>query len=60
MVFRCDGCGKTFEKAWSEAEREAEYQRVFAGSACATATVCDDCYSRIMLFAKITGLYPSS
>lgn len=43
-TFTCDGCGRTYQKGWTDEEAKAEYAERFPGQEDAeTATVCDDC-----------------
>jgi hypothetical protein len=49
--FLCENCGGTFQKAWSDLERQAEYEENFTAEQRAgqeTVTVCDDCYRELM------------
>lgn len=51
-TFTCDCCKKTFPKERSDAEAEAEAERIFgvkdASSDPDMAVVCDDCWKRNM------------
>lgn len=48
-LFTCASCRKTFEKAWSDKERDAECAENFPLLPDEyKASVCDDCYARIM------------
>lgn len=47
-IITCDGCGKTFESAWTEADARAEAAKNFPKldvDDVMTAVVCDDCYN---------------
>lgn len=50
-TFKCERCKGTFEKAWSDAEADAEMREVFGAlSDEERATVCDDCYREVGAF----------
>jgi hypothetical protein len=46
LEFTCAACNTTFEKAWTDEERDAEYADRFGGdpTTADVAVVCDDCY----------------
>jgi hypothetical protein len=49
-TFTCAGCGGTFDKEWSDAEAQAEYERNIPAEdrGGPVDTVCDDCYNAVM------------
>jgi hypothetical protein len=47
-TFTCASCGGTWEKGWTEAEKEAERRSLFAELDDETDTVCEDCFRRLM------------
>ena len=48
-TFVCESCGGAFEKGWTDEESQAEAEQLFTAEELAdAATVCDDCYRRIM------------
>ena len=49
----CELCGLVFQSDWSEAEAKAEAVKVFGGPIPegADATVCEDCYLKVMVKA---------
>lgn len=48
-LFRCEGCGAEFEKAWTEEEARAEAAASFPSvPASKMAQVCDDCYQQLV------------
>ena len=48
--FTCDGCHRTFTKAWSDEEAKAEYDRVFPNEKPdePRAMLCTSCYQRLL------------
>lgn len=53
MAVTCDSCGETFESDNTEADAVMEYQETFSPEMRAhgdepPATVCDDCYQRMI------------
>jgi hypothetical protein len=55
----CACCGLVFEKGWTDAEAQAEYEQYFpvmAASGEATETVCGDCYRQITAWVEEKGL----
>ena len=50
-TFTCEHCGETFPQAWSDEERQQEYEQNFPQehrSREEAVTVCDDCYEFLM------------
>lgn len=45
-TFTCTMCGRTYSKAWSDAEALAESKALFGDVPC--AVVCDDCYRGVV------------
>lgn len=56
--YQCANCDGIFQRGWPEeaalADREANG---FSGMEC--VVVCDDCYRKIMQWARATGLHES-
>ena len=53
MTYTCSHCRGTFEPAWSDEEAKAEAAETFPDvplEEC--AIVCDECYKKIMSWAK--------
>jgi hypothetical protein len=51
MTYTCDGCKRTLESEWSEAEAQTEYSIEFAAEKSAgmdTAVLCEDCYRKFI------------
>lgn len=44
--FKCEECGGVWEKGWTDEEAAEEAQNAFGITT--GATVCDDCYNKIM------------
>ena len=44
--FTCEECHETYDKAWTDEEAAAEAELAFGITT--GATVCDDCYNKIM------------
>ena len=44
--FTCEECHETYDKAWTDEEASAEAELAFGITT--GATVCDDCYNKIM------------
>ena len=53
-IYACENCGKKFTSDWSDEESLAEAVENFGGPPPpgTMATVCDDCYTRIMAMAE--------
>ena len=52
--YTCSLCKETFEKGWTDSEAIAEYVATFTEEERedVTEVVCDDCYKKIMEWAK--------
>jgi len=51
--YECDACHGVFKKGWSDAEMREEAERTFGAlPAEEQALVCDDCYVRILAWAR--------
>ncbi len=46
--YQCEHCGGIFKKIVSDDEVHAEHIKAFGCEATDPATVCDDCYKKIM------------
>ena len=46
--FRCDECGKIYNKGWSDEEALQELKEAFDIPISECGIVCDDCYNEIM------------
>jgi hypothetical protein len=49
-AFTCALCGRTFERAWSEAEADAETKQLFGvgSKEVPCSEVCDECFEEFM------------
>lgn len=55
--YRCESCGRVFEKGWNEEEAKAEFAEAFPNEPLeGSAVICDDCYAEAMAWAKKEGL----
>jgi len=56
--FKCEACGGTFTKGWTDEEALAESAALgFGGD---LAVICDDCHEQLMAWAKEKGLLPDA
>lgn len=61
-TFTCGNCGGTFVKGWSDEEAAEEYAVNMPGETkdpAEQAYLCDDCYPRLLAWARDEGLIPS-
>jgi hypothetical protein len=58
--FTCAACGGTFERepGWSQEHIEDEYRKTFGKDPDDVDVVCDDCYQKIVSWARRKGLVP--
>lgn len=51
-TYKCDMCGDTFEKGWSDEEAEEEAADIFGVEGAASnsdmSVVCEDCFRKVM------------